>query len=106
MMDSIFIFIGIFLILTGLIIWRLKIARIIAGYDPERVTDSDGMARWVGQNLILMGILIFLLALIEIMFPKIKNGFIISAYLIIVAGLSIVILSGTRKYKKKDNQIK
>lgn len=105
-MHSIFIFIGMFLILIGLIIWRLKIAWIIAGYDPERVADNDGMSRWVGINLILMGTLIIFLEISEIIFPSIGIGFIIPAYLIIVAGLSIVILIGTGKYKRKDKHIK
>lgn len=105
-MHFVFIFIGIFLILIGLMIWKLKIAWIITGYDPERVTDKDGMARWVGRNLVLMGILIILLEMTEIILPNIKISFIIPAYLIIMTGVSIVTIAGTGKYKSKSKRIK
>ncbi|MDF2674335.1 MAG: hypothetical protein K0R09_2603 [Clostridiales bacterium] len=101
-MNSVFIFIGVFLILIGLIIWKLKIVRIIAGYDLEKVNDNDGLARWVGRNLVLMGMLIILLETIVIIFPNIKINLIILAYLIIVIGISIVTIVGTKRFEKKD----
>lgn len=105
-MHSVFIFIGLFLILIGLIIWKLKIVWFIAGYDSERISDKNGLARWVGKNLILMGILVILIGLMEIIFPNIKKNFIIPAYLIIVTCISIVTLAGTGRFDKKDKKFK
>lgn len=101
-MNSVFIFIGLFLILIGLIIWKLKIAWIIAIYNSEKLIDKSGLARWVGRNFILMGMLIILLEIIEIIFPNINTNFIILSYLAIVVVISIVIKAGTHKYEIKD----
>jgi di/tricarboxylate transporter len=101
----VFIIIGVLLILIGLIVWKLKVVGIIAGYDSEKVIDKDRLARWVGRNLVLMGTLVILLGVIGTIVPNIKSYFIIPAYLIIVIGLSITTLIGIRRYEKKDKYI-
>lgn len=105
-MHSVFIFIGVFLILIGLIIWKLKIDWIISGYNSGKVGNNESLARWVGRNLILMGMLIILLEGIEIIFPNIKSDFIILSYLVIVVVISIVTKAGTCKFERKDKHFK
>ncbi len=43
--------------ILGVIIWKFKLVDIIAGYDKKKVHDKDGMARWVGINLILLSLM-------------------------------------------------
>ncbi len=38
---------------------------LIAGYDPKKVVDKNGLAKWVESHLILMG-------LFTLMFPILK----------------------------------
>ncbi len=42
--------------ILGIIIWKFKVVEIIAGYDEKKVKDKDGMARWVGINLMILSI--------------------------------------------------
>jgi len=56
-----FIFIIIFICITfplmllGGIIYRGNV-ELIAGYDPNKVTDKEGLAKWVGSNIIFLGL--------------------------------------------------
>ena len=99
-MYIVFIIIGVFLILIGLMVWKLKVVGIIARYDSEKVIDKDGLARWVGRNLVLMGILVILLGVIGMIVLNVEPYFIIPIYMIIVLGISIVTVIGTRRYQK------
>jgi hypothetical protein len=100
-MYIIFLCAGAFLIVLGLIVWVFKVVDIIAGYDPEKVTDKDGLARWVGRNLIIMGAVIIIIAIVGIIVPGIGLTVILPAYLIIVLGICIATVIGTRKYEKR-----
>lgn len=99
-MYIVFIIVGIFLMLIGLVVWKLKAVEIIAGYDSQKVINKDGLAKWVGGNLVLMGTLVILLGVIRMIVPNIKSSFIIPAYLVVVIGLSIVTIVGARRYEK------
>lgn len=102
-MNIVFIFIGLFLILIGLIIYKLKIIEIIFGYYSEKINNREGLARWVGRNLMLMGMLVIFLEAVEIIFPKIEKDFIIISYVIILIGISIITKIGTYIYEKRKN---
>jgi hypothetical protein len=41
----------------GLIINKFQLVDILAGYDPSKVRDPPGLARFVGMNLMIAGIL-------------------------------------------------
>ncbi len=38
---------GTFLILRGLLFWRMKPVNILAGYDEKKVMDKEGLAKWI-----------------------------------------------------------
>jgi hypothetical protein len=50
----IFAFIGTFLLLMGVLIWKLNLVELIAGYDPNKTSDPQGLAKWVGLNIFVM----------------------------------------------------
>jgi hypothetical protein len=99
-----FLCVGAFLIAAGLIVWVFKFVDIIAGYDPYKVIDREGLARWTGRNLVLMGTLIMIAAFTGTIVPGIKPMIILYAYMIIIAVLSIVTIAGTRRYGKYKNR--
>ena len=41
--------------LLGVIIYKGNV-ELIAEYDPKKVVDKNGLAKWVGSHFILMGI--------------------------------------------------
>ena len=74
---------------------------ILAGYDPDKVTDREGLARWVGANLILMGILAFVSAGLMALVPE-GRGVLFMVYSLGALPLIVVrIVLGNRKFTKK-----
>lgn len=102
-MNIVFIFIGLFLILIGLMTWKLKITWIINGHSSEEINNKEGLAAWIGCNLILMGVLVLFLEALVLIFPGINKDIIIILYVIIVLGMAIVIKMGAYRYVKRMN---
>jgi len=50
----VYVLIAAMLLPLGAIIYRGRV-EIIGGYDPNKVTDKEGLGRWVGSNLIFGG---------------------------------------------------
>ncbi len=99
-MNIVFIIVGLFLILIGLILWKLKIAWIINGFSSKEIETKEWTAAWVGRKLILMGMLVLLLAALEEIFPTINKDIIILLYTIIVIGMAILIRIGIYRNNK------
>ncbi|MBM7853907.1 hypothetical protein JOC37_000272 [Desulfohalotomaculum tongense] len=88
---------GIMMLFFGYFIWKHKMLSLLAGYDEGKVADKEGLAKYAGSNLILMGILILLISVI---------GMILKAntavpYLLIVVFITIRMVVGCRKFEKR-----
>lgn len=46
---------GLLLVYMGYLIKVKRMTNLIAGYDPKKVTDEEGLANWVGGKVILVG---------------------------------------------------
>jgi nitrate/nitrite transporter NarK len=57
---------GIVLILAGILIWRFKLVMIMVRSRPGRVTDREGLAKWVGLNMMIMGLAVCVLAAVQV----------------------------------------
>ena len=70
---------------------------LISGLKPERVTDKDALARWVGLMLFLLGVVSILMGLgIYLFMGKILTIVLVGVGLISV--LSIALIVGIQKY--------
>ncbi len=99
-MYVIFILIGVALAVLGAFIHRYKPVHIIAGYDPQKTTDPEGLAKWVGTNLILMGLITAVAAaLAEVFAMPVK--LVLFVFLAAVVGISIITARGCSRYEKK-----
>ncbi len=74
---------------------------MVAGYEPDKVKDKEGLGRWVGSNLILMGILVFFHALTGLFLPQMTSGYLVAGFFIIVIVLSLRTSFGCKKYSIK-----
>lgn len=102
-MIIVFIFIGLFLILIGLMTWKLKITWIINGNLSKEIYNKEGLSAWVGYNLILMGVLVLFLEALGFIFPGINKNIIMILYIVIMIGMAIVVKMGAYRYEKKMN---
>ena len=70
---------------------------LISGLNPDRVADKDGLARWVGLMLFLMGVVTVLMGLgIYLFMGKVLTITLVGVALI--SALSIALVVGIQKY--------
>jgi hypothetical protein len=70
---------------------------LVAGYDPSRVADPDGLANWVGLILFLIGIAIVLMGLGVCLFIE-KTLTLILIGVALITTLVIALIVGIHKY--------
>ncbi|MFA6808052.1 MAG: hypothetical protein WCR27_03575 [Eubacteriales bacterium] len=96
---------GIVLIIIGITVWKLRMVNIIADRRPGRKTDKEGLAKWMGMNLIYMGFFVCLSVLAQILFLKTTK---------IIFDIGIIIIFSTRmaagatkfEIEEKSNKVK
>ncbi|MFV0424772.1 MAG: DUF3784 domain-containing protein [Bacilli bacterium] len=84
--------------ILGIIIWRFKVVEIIAGYDEKKVTDKNGLARWVGLNLMIISIIMIGLYFIFDIYD-LENGLSILITILVFIVLLTITALGTRRYE-------
>ena len=70
---------------------------LVAGYDPSRVADPDGLANWVGLILFLIGIAIVLMGLGVCLFIE-KTLTLILIGVALITTQVIALIVGIQKY--------
>lgn len=95
------VFIGLTCIVFSYLIGKRQMVEILAGYNPEKVTDREGLGRWVGTNLILMGILAFVSAGLMAIIPEVRGTLFLVYVLGAVPLLYLRIVLGNRRFFKK-----
>ena len=83
-------------VLTYLIGVKKRVG-LVAGYDPSRVADPDGLANWVGLILFLIGIAIVLMGLGVCLFIE-KTLTLILIGVALITTLVIALIVGIQKY--------
>ena len=70
---------------------------LISGLNPDRVADKDGLARWVGLMLFLMGVVAVLMGLGIYLFVG-KTLTIALVGVALLSALSIALVVGIQRY--------
>ena len=94
---------GILLVVLGLVIRVGKKVEILAGYKADEYEDKNGLAKWTGNVMLMMGVLSFGAVLIPLFMTNQYQGMVVGVlYLIIVMyGGCITLIAGCQKFKKK-----
>ncbi len=100
-MNSLFIIIGLFLVIMGGLVWRFKLLALIGGYDEDYVKDKKGLAKWLGINYILMGLLVIINSVIGLIYDDIPEIITIAIFTGIIYFFISLITFGGRKYKRQ-----
>ncbi len=95
------VFIGVTCIAFGYLIGKKQMLDMLAGYDPKKVTDKEGLATWVGANLVLMGILAFFSVGLMAVFPQARTTLLLVYALGAIPLLCVIIILGNRRYIRK-----
>jgi hypothetical protein len=94
------IYAGVLLSLFGFVIWHYDLVDIISGYDANKTKDKHGLAKWVGSNLIIMGVLPILVSVINIFYIHLNvlySGFSLA---LIIFVFSIRTAVGCKKFER------
>ncbi|WP_206633405.1 DUF3784 domain-containing protein [Methanoculleus taiwanensis] len=76
---------------------------LIAGYDEKRVRDPEGLARFVGTNLLLLGAGAFAVLALEFLIPGYAVLFFVIYALVAVPLVSFITVRGSSRYEKRDS---
>ncbi|SDQ59837.1 DUF3784 domain-containing protein [Natronobacterium texcoconense] len=85
----------------GALIKYAGMTSLIAGYDPDRVTDEEGLADFVGMNALYVAGLTLAVAIVEYADPFGGTGSDV-VWLVFVVGvfaLAIRMIAGARRYE-------
>lgn len=87
--------------LLGVSIKYFGRVELIAGYNPERVADEEGLADFVGTNALYVAALLFLVAAVEYAEPFGGDGagLVWLAFTVGVLGLAVRMIRGARRYE-------
>ena len=100
-MNILFLVIGTFVIVMGIVVWRFKILEIIIGINEDNIANRNAYARYIGINYILMGLAINGVALLTFINNKISDLTIIVGFTFILYLFASIIIFGGKKYKKQ-----
>lgn len=96
-MNLFFMVLSVVLSITGLMIWRFQMVEIVVGYDTGNVIEKKDLGDWVGFNLFLMGMIIFIQSSISLFLPQLQSGYLIAGFFISTALLSLRTVLGFKK---------
>jgi len=83
----------------GILIKYFGMVNLIAGYDPERVTDKEGLADFVGTNALYVAGISVVVAVAEYTQPFGGYEAIWIFYVLVVVLLAVRMIRGARKYE-------
>ena len=83
----------------GVLIKYFGMVNLIAGYDPDEVTDQEGLADFVGTNALYVAGLTLLVAAMEYTQPFDGYRGIWIVYILAVGLLTVRMIRGGRRYE-------
>lgn len=83
----------------GVLIKYFGMVQLIAGYDPDRVTDEDGLADFVGTNTLYVAALLCLVAIVVSTDLFGGSDLVWLAFIAGVGGLTARMIVGSRRYE-------
>ena len=101
MTSNIIIFFLLGLLFGGLslFIWKYEQLDLISGYDPNKVKDKKGLAKWYGQIMLLIALTAFLLSIANCFFNSFTmDTFSYSGFVVVAVTLSVIVTMGRKKY--------
>ncbi|WP_049904504.1 DUF3784 domain-containing protein [Natrialba asiatica] len=97
---------GAFVGALGILITYFGRVELIAGYDPDRVTDEEGLASFIGTNALAVAGLLVVLALVEFTEPADGTGTDVAwiAFGVAVIALAGWMIVGSQRYEREPER--
>ncbi|WP_323172579.1 DUF3784 domain-containing protein [Natrialba sp. PRR66] len=87
----------------GILIRYFGRVELVAGYDPDRVTDEEGLASFIGMNALAVAGLLVVLALVEFTEPADGAATDVAwiVFFVAVVALAGWMVVGSRRYERE-----
>jgi len=102
LLSAIFVSVGALLEIIGVVIWQFQKVELIAGYDQLKVIDKEGLAKWVGSNLLIMGSIIMTISFSTLLFRNLTNLYEGIIFIVVILGISTITAIGCKRYEKNN----
>lgn len=99
-MSVVYAIVGALLVILGAVVWKKQMVSVIAGYDKNKTTDSAGLAKWVGRNLMIVGALLLVLSIIYMVIKTILTIVIVMVPIALLVIFCIAIALGCKRFEK------
>ncbi len=92
-----FLFTAVVTGVVGVLIREFEMVELVAGYDPERVTDDEGLARFVGTAALFLAGLTALVGVPELVRPVDGQPVVYVVYAVVTVLLVGYMIYGARR---------
>lgn len=99
-MSVVYAIVGTILVILGAVIWKKQMVSVIAGYDKNKTKDSAGLAKWVGRNLAIAGVLWVIFAIILMVADNIPTALKMIVPIALILTICIITAVGCKRYEK------
>lgn len=89
---------GLFVGVFGVLIRYYEMTEMIAGYDPERVTDDEGLASFVGTYVLLSGLMTVAVGVVVFLELVESSVVLWSAYSLVIVLVVVRVVLGSQQY--------
>lgn len=92
---------GLVLLFVGIVIWRKRAVSLIAGYKEGKVLDIEGLTKWIGKNMVIIGGAVVALSALSLFFIGYFKVFLFFTLL----GMLIICITtsyGCQKFEEKE----
>ncbi|SDX65608.1 DUF3784 domain-containing protein [Halopenitus persicus] len=95
---------GVFVGILGVLIKYVGVMGLIAGYDPERVTDEEELADFIGTNALYVAVLTVSVGVLELRSSTANGEWYWLVFVIAVVAVAFRMIRGARRFESTSGQ--
>lgn len=89
---------GLFVGTLGILIRYAGMMHLIAGYNPDQVTDEEGLADFIGAYTLIVAVLTLSVGFLELWEPTADSSWYWVVFVIAVLTIAARMIRGARRY--------
>lgn len=90
---------GLFVGILGILIRYAGMMHLIAGYDPDRVADKEGLAKFIGTWTLIVAVLTVGVGVMELWKPTADSEWYWLVFVIAVFAIAVRMIRSARRYE-------
>jgi Domain of unknown function (DUF3784) len=95
-----FLVVGLLFGSLGIAIGKFKYLNLLSGYDPTKIKDKDGLAKWFGRIIQSISLISFLLCVLNYFIDTVEiNTYSLIGFTVVTIILSLFAILGSKKYE-------